>query len=120
MVLGRKRDAWDGKERREQAMVLVVNDEPAACELLARMIATLDYRTVTATTEAAATAAIATELPRCVVLDLSSWSGRLSTAADTRAIEPGPGAPGQGDSRSRWARAGLRDPAGCCVAHRVH
>jgi DNA-binding response OmpR family regulator len=73
MALGRKRDVvWDGTERRSPATVLVVNDDPSACELIARMIATAHYRTVTATNENEATATMASELPRCVVLDLSS------------------------------------------------
>jgi DNA-binding response OmpR family regulator len=72
MPLGRKRDVWDGRDRRAPAVVLVVNEEPAACELLARMIATAEYRTVTATTEAEARAKMASDLPRCVVLDLAS------------------------------------------------
>jgi two-component system OmpR family response regulator len=73
LALGRRgKDVWDGKERRAPSMVLVVNDDPNACELLARMIETADYRTATATTETEATAAVAAQLPRCVVLDLSS------------------------------------------------
>ena len=73
MPLGRKHaDGWDGTDRRAPSMVLVVNDDPAACELLARMIATVGYRTTRATTEADATATIVGDLPRCIVLDLAS------------------------------------------------
>ena len=73
MVLGRKRDAiWDGTERRDAAAVLVVNDDTRACELLVRMVATAGYRTLGATTDSEARARIAEELPRCVVLDMTS------------------------------------------------
>ena len=74
MALGRKRqEVWDGTtERRSPETVLVVNDEPDACELLVRMIATSGYRTLGATSESDATALMAYDLPRCVVLDLSA------------------------------------------------
>jgi DNA-binding response OmpR family regulator len=73
MVRGRRRhDSWDGQERRAPATVLIVNDDPAACELLVRMVATAGYRTIGATTESEATATIVAEHPRCVVLDLAS------------------------------------------------
>jgi len=73
VVLGRKRDAiWDGTERRNAAVVLVVNDDPSACELLVRMVSTAGYRTVGATTDSEARARIAEEVPRCVVVDMTS------------------------------------------------
>ena len=73
MVLGRKRAAIrDGSERRGAGVVLVVNDDSRACELLVRMVATAGYRTVGATTDSEARARIVEELPRCVVLDLTS------------------------------------------------
>ena len=72
MVLGRKRASiWDGSERRDAPLVLVVNDDHQACELLVRMVATAGYRTVGATTDSEARSQIADELPRCVVLDMA-------------------------------------------------
>ena len=73
MVLGRrKEDGWNGKERRAPPMVLVVNDDPAACEMISRMVATKGYRTAGATSANEATACVATELPRCIILDLDA------------------------------------------------
>jgi DNA-binding response OmpR family regulator len=73
MVLGRKKDeGWDGKERRAPAMVLIVNDDPAACEMLVRMVGAKGYRALGATTVDEATGRIAAELPRCIVLDLDA------------------------------------------------
>ena len=72
MVLGRKRASiWDGSERRDAPLVLVVNDDHQACELLVRMVATAGYRTVGATTDPEARGQMADELPRCVVLDMA-------------------------------------------------
>ena len=65
MALGRKREqVWDGKERRAPATVLVVNDDPGACELLVRMIATAGYRTAGALSETEATSTIARHAAR--------------------------------------------------------
>lgn len=73
MVLGRKREvAWDGSERRSPPVVLLVNDDPDACELLVRMVATAGYRTVGATSDDEARGRLVEELPRCVVLDMKS------------------------------------------------
>jgi DNA-binding response OmpR family regulator len=71
---GRKRgdDGWSGKERRAPAVVLVVNDDPDACELLVRMVGTAGHRGIGATTDTEARSQIASELPRCVVLDMTS------------------------------------------------
>ena len=71
-MLGRKREEWDGLERRAPALVLVVNDDPAACEMLVRMVSIRGYRAIGATSPGEATGRIATELPRCVVLDLDT------------------------------------------------
>ena len=71
MARDRKRGD-DGKERRAPAVVLVVNDDPDACELLVRMVGTADYRAIGATTDTEARAQIMSELPRCVVLDMTS------------------------------------------------
>ena len=70
MVLGRKREEWDGTERRAPSLVLVVNDDPSACEMLVRMVSAKGYRAIGATTPSEATGTIARELPRCVILDL--------------------------------------------------
>ncbi len=73
MVLGRRKDEhWDGIERRSAPTVLLVNDDPAACEMLVRMVGTRGYRTIGATSPDEATWRIATDLPRCVVLDLDA------------------------------------------------
>lgn len=73
MALGRRKDeAWNGKERRVAATVLIVNDDPGACEMLVRMISAKGYRAIGATSSDEATGRIANELPRCIVLDLDS------------------------------------------------
>jgi len=73
MVLGwRKGDTWNGKERRAPAMVLIVNDDPDACEMLVRMVASKGYRAIGATTGDEAAGRIASDLPRCIVLDLDA------------------------------------------------
>jgi DNA-binding response OmpR family regulator len=70
-VLGRRRgDEWDGVERRSPAKVLVVNDDPAACEMLVRMVGVRGFSAMGATSIDQATGRVASELPRCVVLDL--------------------------------------------------
>jgi two-component system CheB/CheR fusion protein len=72
MVLGRKREEWDGRDRRAPALVLIVNDDPAACEMLMRMVAARGFRTIGATSPDQGTGRVALEHPRCVVLDLES------------------------------------------------
>jgi two-component system, OmpR family, response regulator len=73
MVFGRKKkDEWDGRERRAPAVVLVVNDDPDACEMLVRMVATGGYRAIGATSSDEAAMRIANYLPRCIVLDLDT------------------------------------------------
>ena len=72
-MLGRRReDGWDGEERRAPATVLVVNDDPAACEMLVRMVGAKGFRTLGATSVDEATSRVMGDLPRCVVLDLSA------------------------------------------------
>ena len=72
MLRRRREQGWDGDERRAHATVLVVNDDPAACEMLVRMVGAKGFRTVGATSIDAATARVVGELPRCVILDLSA------------------------------------------------
>jgi DNA-binding response OmpR family regulator len=72
-MLGRRRDEqWDGNDRRSAATVLVVNDDPAACEMLVRMVGSKGYRAIGATSPDEAIARFVDELPRCVVLDLDA------------------------------------------------
>ena len=71
MVLGRRRDEqWDGTERRAAPTVLVVNDDPAACEMLVRMVGSKGYHAIGAASADEATWRVADDLPRCIVLDL--------------------------------------------------
>jgi DNA-binding response OmpR family regulator len=70
-MLGRKKhDIWDGTERRSAAVVLIVSDEPDACEMLVRMIGARGFRAVGATSPEGARGQLLTDLPRCIVLDL--------------------------------------------------
>ncbi len=72
-MLGRRKDeTWNGTDRRAPAVVLIVNDEPSACEMLVRMVSAKGYRAIGATSSDEATGRIAAELPRCIVLDLDS------------------------------------------------
>lgn len=72
-MLGRRKDErWDGVDRRAAPTVLVVNDDPAACEMLVRMVGAKGYRAMGATSTEEATGRIASDLPRCIVLDLDS------------------------------------------------
>lgn len=73
MGLRRSRDdRWDGAERRATPTVLVVNDEPDACEVLVRLLRPSGFRTVGADSTTAAMSAITEQLPRCVVLDMTA------------------------------------------------
>ena len=73
MVLRRhKTDQWDGTERRQPASVLIVNDERDACDLLVRFLSLAGFRTAGACSELEAMSAIYDELPRCVVLDMTT------------------------------------------------
>ena len=71
-MLGRRNKAeeWDGSERRLPPVVLVVNDDEDACEMLVRMVGARGFRTMGATSADEATGRLVTELPRCIVLDL--------------------------------------------------
>lgn len=67
----RKRDKWDGVERRMPPMVLIAGDEAGANELLARVLTSHGFRTVVASSVDAATARAVEQLPRAAVIDLS-------------------------------------------------
>ena len=71
-MLGRrsKAEEWDGSERRLPPVVLVVNDDEDACEMLVRMVGARGFRAMGATSADEATGRLVTELPRCIVLDL--------------------------------------------------
>jgi DNA-binding response OmpR family regulator len=73
MVLRRHRgDQWDGTERRLPASVLIVNDDHAGCELLVRFLANAGYRTSGAHSDLEAFEMVRDELPRCVILDMTT------------------------------------------------
>ena len=73
MVFRRHKDEdWDGSERRRPAVVLVVNDEPDACELLVRFIGQAGFRAAGASTDYEAMDILIEDLPRCIVLDMQS------------------------------------------------
>jgi DNA-binding response OmpR family regulator len=72
MLRRRKEDVWDGTERRAPSVVLVVNDDPDACEMLVRMIDAKGFRAVGATSPDDATGGLLPHLPRCIVLDLEA------------------------------------------------
>lgn len=72
-MLRRSRDdAWDGSERRSPPSVLIVNDERDACELLVRFLGHAGYRTRGAHSDVEAISTIHNQLPRCVVLDMTT------------------------------------------------
>lgn len=72
-MLGRRKDeTWDGTERRGPAVVMIVNDDPDACEMLVRMVGARGYRVVGACTVEDATGRLTSDLPRCVVLDIDA------------------------------------------------
>ncbi|MEO6318442.1 MAG: response regulator [Acidimicrobiales bacterium] len=71
-MLRRRQDIWDGSERRSPALVLIVNEDPDACEMLVRMVATRGYETIGATSDDEAGSRLVGRLPRCVVLDVHS------------------------------------------------
>ena len=71
-MLGRRKDeSWDGTERRAAAVVLIVNDDPDACEMLVRMIGARGFRAIGATGPDDAMSRLVSDLPRCVVLDFA-------------------------------------------------
>ena len=65
-------DTWDGTERRSPASVLIVNDERDACELLVRFLGHAGFRTRGAHSDVEAISTIHSQLPRCVVLDMTT------------------------------------------------
>jgi DNA-binding response OmpR family regulator len=102
MPLVRKTDKWDGVERRAPARVLVVNDDPDAAELLVRILAQAGYRSAAAIGERDVMQALFSQLPRCVVLDLSSVSASLKVLDTLR---------GNDDHRIATARVVLCAPS---------
>lgn len=73
MAFRRNKDGeWDGTERRRPASVLIVNDDHDACELLVRFLGQAGFRTAGAHSDMEAMSAIHRELPRCVVLDMTT------------------------------------------------
>ena len=72
MLGRRKEEAWDGSERRLPPVVLIVNDDEDACEMLVRMVAARGFRAMGATSADEATGRLVTDLPRCIVLDLEA------------------------------------------------
>jgi two-component system OmpR family response regulator len=72
MVLRRKTEIWDGRDRRRPASVLIVNDEPDACELLVRLLGQAGFNMQGAGTDADAMFQMIHHLPRCVVLDMQA------------------------------------------------
>jgi DNA-binding response OmpR family regulator len=75
-MLGRRREeAWDGSERRAPAAVLVVNENPDACEMLVRMLAHRGFRPTGVTSSDEAGGQMGSLLPRCVVLDIDAGIG---------------------------------------------
>ena len=73
MVLGRRKDEhWDGIDRRAAATVLVVNDDPAACEMVVRMVSSKGYQALGATSADEVIGRVVDDLPRCIVLDLDA------------------------------------------------
>ncbi|MDE0802778.1 MAG: response regulator [Acidimicrobiales bacterium] len=67
----RKKDKWNGIERRAPAMVLIAGDDAGANELLSRVLGSHGYRTVVASSVETATARATEQLPRAAVIDLS-------------------------------------------------
>ena len=46
MLGRRKEEVWDGTERRAPPVVLVVNDDEDACEMLVRMVGSKGFRAI--------------------------------------------------------------------------
>ena len=67
-----KDDTWDGGERRRPPSVLVVNDEPDACEMLVRFLGQAGFLTDGAHSDRDAMYKATQHLPRCVVLDMQA------------------------------------------------
>lgn len=72
-MLGRRKpDSRHGADRRGPAVVLVVNDDKDACEMLVRMVGSKGYNAIGANSSSEATSSIARDMPRCIVLDLDA------------------------------------------------
>lgn len=71
MARRRKNEEWDGTERRTTPLVLVVNDDLDACELLVRFLRHAGFRTAGAHSAEEASAAAREHLPRAVVIDMT-------------------------------------------------
>lgn len=72
MAFGRKKqDDWDGRERRQPTLVLVVNDDHDGAELLVRLLGHAGYRATPAYDDVDAMGQVHDLLPRCVVLDMT-------------------------------------------------
>jgi len=67
-----KDDVWDGSERRRPPSVLVVNDEPAACDLLVRFLGQAGFYADGVSDDMEALYRMGVHLPRCVVLDMQA------------------------------------------------
>ena len=67
-----RKSRWSGEERREGTTVLVAGDLAEANELLARLLGSHGYRTVTAGSVDGGVARAVEELPRVAVIDLSA------------------------------------------------
>ena len=66
-MLGRRKEKekrWDGVDRRGVATVLIVNDDPAACEMLVRLVGTEGLQNDGAPSIREAIGRMADELPR--------------------------------------------------------
>jgi DNA-binding response OmpR family regulator len=98
----RKNDKWDGDERRAPARILVVNDDQDAAELLVRVLVSAGYRAAATIGERDVMPALFSQLPRCVVLDLSSVSASLKVLDTLR---------GNDDRRIATARVVLCAPS---------
>jgi DNA-binding response OmpR family regulator len=68
----KRHDEWDGVDRRAAPTVLVVHEDPAACEMMVQMISLRGYRAIGATSPDDATWHVASALPRCIVISIDS------------------------------------------------
>ena len=66
----RSNEEWDGTERRRQPTVLIVNDDPDACEMLVRFVGHHGFHTVGAHNDTETMTAAFEHFPRAVVLDM--------------------------------------------------
>jgi DNA-binding response OmpR family regulator len=68
----KRKQSWDGNDRRAAPQVLVVNDDTDACTLLVRILEAAGFRAMGVHGQNEALGSIGALLPRCVVLDMSS------------------------------------------------